>query len=241
VKTQQKSLFIEPAARAVESDPRLPGEAAADRLLAEARSFIYYWPEDFGGFSALLRVHQTGQPDFCSRLLAPSSRKMEIEEEFTPDPRWLRYQLEELISHRESPKVSKMVNTTGAKLGDCDPIYGQQVYLRGDSMQSYYRIRDRRLTQIGRQYRSQDLLINIDDHHQFGQRFASKCYSAFYRALESGELLKVETYRDDYVRQGEVFLPLRRRVSTASAAGVHTVELAFSEHTLYEAGVTQCQ
>ena len=227
-----ESLFVEEAARAAALEPQLPGEETADRLLAEARAAIYHWPKEFSGFSASLSVLSSDGTRHQGAVSARSSRKLEIDGDFGEDPRWLRFQLEELLSHRESPEVSKMANRTGATLGDFDPIYGQQVFLAGDSMQSFYRIANRRLTQIGRKYRSQDLLITIDSHHEFEEKFVAWSYTAFYRSLEDGALKKVETYLDSYREVESVHLPASRRVVTAEATGVRATELRFSEHRL---------
>ena len=217
-----ESLFVEEAARAAALEPQLPGEETADRLLAEARAAIYHWPKEFSGFSASLSVLSSDGSHHRGAVSARSSRNLEIEGDFGEDPRWLRFQLEELLSHRESPEVSKMANRTGATLGDFDPIYGQQVFLAGDSMGSFYRIANRRLTQIGRKYRS----------HEFEEKFVAWSYTAFYRSLGDGALKKVETYLDSYREVESVHLPASRRVVTAEATGVRATELRFSEHRL---------
>lgn len=225
-----ESLFVEEAARVAATEPRLPGEAEADALLAEARASIYHWPQDFSGFSCGLSVVRSGLPEMSGRFTAPCSRKLQLEGDFGEDPRWLRFQLEELVSHREAPEKSKMANHTGATLGDLDPIYGQQVYLAGDSMRSFHRIKDRRLTQIGRAYRGQDLLITIDAHHEIINRFAAQAYTAFYRSQEDGALKKVETYLDLYLEVQGIHLPHLRRLVTATSRGVEPVELRFFDH-----------
>lgn len=227
-----ESLFVEQAARTAAREPQLPGEETADRLLAQARKAIYHWPKEFGGFYATLALLNSDGSHYEGEMSAVSSRKIEIRGNHGAAPRWLRFQLEELLSHRESPEVSKMANRTGATLGDFDPIYGQQVFLAGDSMQSFYRIANRRLTQIGRKYRSQDLLITIDSHHEFEEKFVAWSYTAFYRSLGDGALKKVETYLDSYREVESVHLPASRRVVTAEATGVRATELRFSEHRL---------
>lgn len=227
-----ESLFIESAARSASEEPQKAGEARANRLLAEARARIYHWPANFGGFACSLTLVKSDRTHQCGTLTAVSSRTMNLQGEFGEAPRWLRFQLEELLSHRESPEVSRMVNRTGALLGDSDPVYGQQVHLAGDSMGSFYRICDHRLTQIGRRYRGQDLLITIDSHHTFEDRFAAHSYTAFYRCLESGRLAKVETYLDRYRKVGHVHLPESRRVVAAGDNGVCATELRFVDHQL---------
>ena len=172
-----KSLFVEEASAQVAATHPVEGDAQATRLLAEARGRIYYWPQDFPGFRCTLEVSE-GTERFTGQLLATSSRRFEIEVDGYTHDRWLRFQIEELLAHRESPAVSKMVLQTGCSWGDWDHVYGRKVLLLGDKMESFYRLRDHKLTQIGRNYRNQKLLINIDSHHGCRGFFASHSYTA---------------------------------------------------------------
>lgn len=196
-----------------------------------ARAAIYHWPADFAGFTAQLR-YQEGAFDLQGLLSSPSSSRLKIDLDGLEDPRWLRFQLEELTSHREAPSVSKMASRTGCSYGDWDPVYGRRIDFLGDKMSSFYRIMDNKLCQIGRSYKNQDFTINIDGHQCCQDRWVATFYSAYYWSRESGAMIKTETYHDCYEAFDGVYLPVQRRVSEASADGLRCRQFQLSDHRL---------
>lgn len=236
------SVFVEQAAATVAKETVLPGQKAANLLLATTRQHIYYWPEEFQGFRACLAA-TINRRTYQGKFKASESRRIQVDWEQEFDNRWLRFQLEELISHREAPDRSKLASKNGCEMGDLDPIYGQKVVFVGDKMESFYRLKDRRITQIGRCYGNMSFIINIDDHHDFGTpgapRYAAKDYTAFYWSRESGELVKTETYKDSYVLADGIALPLERRVSIAESRkdgeGLANRLIRFEAHELLRA------
>ncbi len=227
--------FVDHAAREAALAEVIPGDPRADALLSEARDAIYHWPPDFAGFTARLR-YQDGNFDLHGALDCPSSRGLRIDLVGLEDQRWLRFQLEELVSHREAPSVSKMASRSGCFFGDWDPVYGRRLDFRGDKMASFYRVKDAKLCQIGRSYKNQSFVINIDGHQRCQERWAAIFYSAYYWERDGGGLLKAETYHDSYEEVGGVYLPLQRRVSEASAGGLRCRQIQLSDHRLLSNG-----
>ena len=216
------SVFVENAAKEVANEAVFAGEQEANELLTVARDHIYHWPRFFEGFTADLSFTLNGRV-YQGRFRASESRRIDVQWEEEFDNRWLRFQLEELLSHREAPERSKIASKTGCEMGDYDPIYGQKIVFIGDKMGSFYRIKDQKIMQIGRSYGNVTFIINIDAHHNFGTpgrpAFAAADYTAFYWAKDSGRLTKTETYRDSYELVGGIALPSERRVSIAQDSG----------------------
>ncbi len=224
------SSFIDSAAQEAAEAEVLPGDPRADALLASVRASIYHWPADFGGFRCALG-YQDGDISLGGLFVCQGSRGLKVDLPELEDRRWLRFQLEELTSHREAPEVSKISSRTGCSWGDWDPVYGQRIDFLGDKMGSYYRIKDDRLCQIGRSYKNQTFTINIDSHFDCWGCWASEFYSAYYWDGE-GALLKTETYLDRYQQVGEVWLPSERRVTEVGSSGARTRRLLFSNFEL---------
>lgn len=228
------SSFIEDAAREAAEASILPGDPAAGALLAEARRRIYHWPADFAGFTCELGL-TSGSRQEQGTLRCEGSRRLTVSIEASKDARWLRFQLEELTSHREAPEVSKMASPTGCALGDWDPIYGRRVDFLGDKMGSYYRLKDAQLRQIGRCYKNQRFVINIDQLQSCDGRWAASFYTAYYWSAAGEGLVKTETYLDDYQSVEGIYLPVRRRVTEAGSSTLVTRELLFTNHRLLSA------
>jgi hypothetical protein len=228
---KSESYFVEHAAKEALSTPYTTGDAEADHLLAEARRHIYYWPTNFGGFEARVSLVED-QHRYDGSLKARSAREIELNVDSLEDKRWYLFQIEELVAHRESPDVSKMALKTGCRLGDNDQAYGQQVFLLGDKMESFYRVRDNKLTQIGRNYKNQKLRIHIEQHVEWSNRFISSVYNAFYFDLVENSLVKVETYLDTYQNIEGLALPLARRVTAVEKGQCKTRTIELSEMAL---------
>ena len=116
-------------------------------------------------------------------------------------------------------------------MGDDCPIYGQKVVFLGDKMGSFYRLRDQRITTIGRAYQGTEFVIHIDRHANFGTdhdpRYAALDYTAFYWSADDRALVKAETYRDRYQQVGDHWLPESRRVTVAEDASMVVRQLEF--------------
>jgi hypothetical protein len=173
---------------------------------------------------------------WTGEINARSSRKYELLfnwddlEKSTRD--WVRFQVEELLSHREAPENSKMASKTGVEFGGNCEIYGPKLVFLGDKMGSFYRVKDAKITQISRGYGGQRFTIIIDRHLNCGGRFAASSYQAYYFSVADSTLVKAENYLDDYVQVGEVYLPAERRFAEAIPGKVVSRVLRFSDHSL---------
>ena len=233
------SVFVEKAAAEVRGSERFAGDPAADALLAAARQRIYHWPEDFFGFRATLVVREGGD-EWRGSFEAVSSRNHRFE--LGPSSRagggnfgeikFLRFQIEELLAHREPPRVSGMASKAGVVFGDDDAVYGRQVIFQGDKMGSYYRLKNERITQIARGYGGLRFVINIDQHQDCRGRFAAAAYTAVYRDAATGTLVRTETYLDRYEAVSGIYLPVERRYTEAGATRTFTRQITFENPAL---------
>jgi iron complex transport system ATP-binding protein len=224
-----ESLFVEKAAADLVGSERHKGDPEADAMLESTRAKIYYWPENFGGYCGHIHVREGGN-SYKGGVHIQSSRRYTVDLPEFPEAKWLKYQIEELIAHREATSVSHIASKAGVVFGDMDSVYGQRVDFVGDKMESFYRLKDGRITQIGRSYGKVRFVINIDEHTNCGGRFAAQSYTVFYFESASGRLTKTETYLDRYEHfQGEVWLPVERRWSEATDNGLRTRQILFTD------------
>lgn len=223
-----ESLFVEKAAADLIGSEKHQGDPEADAMLQSVRDRIYYWPSDFPGFCGRLTVRE-GTQEYRGGFHAQSSRRYTADLPEYPDAKWLKYQMEELIAHRECTSVSHIASKAGVVFGNTDQIYGRRVDFVGDKMGSFYRLKDSRITQIGRGYGKVRFIINIDSHCDCDGRFAAQNYSVFYFDSTTGNLTKTESYYDRYERFGDLWLPVERRVSEATDSGLRTRQILLQE------------
>ncbi|MDZ4788009.1 MAG: DUF3386 family protein [Blastochloris sp.] len=226
-----ESAFIDKAAHEAASAPVLLGDPRASELLQQARDNIYHWPEAFAGFHCDLEIISSGKK-YSGFLHSVSSRNYElVVPDFEP-MKWLRFQIEEFLAHREHPSVSRMASRTGLSLGDEDPIFGQRIDFLGDGMNSYYRLKDNKITWIGRSYAKQSFFITIDEHLNCHGKFTSTRYTAYYRDKATGNLVKTESFMDDYLLFNEIYLPKNRRYMEVTQKDEFCRSIKFMNHRL---------
>jgi iron complex transport system ATP-binding protein len=232
------SLFVDKAAAELVGSEKNLGDPAADAMLADTRAQIYYWPENFGGYCGHISVRE-GTKTYTNGMHIQGSRRYSVDLPDFPDNKWLKYQVEELIAHREATSVSHIASKAGVVFGDVDAVYGQKVTFVGDKMNSFYRLKDGKITQIGRSYGKVYFVINIDEHANCGGRFAAQNYTVFYFESATNRLTKTETYLDRYQHfGGNVWLPVERRWSEATDAGLKTRQILFTDlHVISPAAV----
>ena len=227
----KESSFVEMAAREAAEAELVEGDERADLLLQRARASIYHWPSDFTGFHCRLEYTEAASTHSGSFRYA-GSRDLSLDLPSLVDQRGLRFQLEELMAHREAPSQSKMASKTGCSWGDWDPIYGRRIDFLGDKMSSFYRIAENKLCQIGRSYKNQNFIINIDQHQDCAGQWVAAFYNAYYWNKEDGRLSKTETYVDHYGLVEGLYLPLERRVSVAAENGMQQIRIRFLDFRL---------
>ncbi|MFQ3670124.1 MAG: DUF3386 family protein [Verrucomicrobiia bacterium] len=226
------SVFVAKAAQEAAQAPVIPGDPAANRLLQEAREAIYHWPPHFPGFCCQLILEEEHQA-WNGHLRAAHSRDYDLQLQGFSKPAWLRFHIEEFLAHREHPSVSRMASPTGVEFGDDHRVWGQRIDFLGDKMGSWYRILNRKLTMIGRNYGEHSFVITIDDHLECKPgTFAATHYTAYYRDQKTNRIKRVEAFHDSYVQVGTEFLPSSRRYVETSDDGMISRCIHFRDHQL---------
>jgi len=233
-KSKAGEQFIEEASRLVAESPVESGDPAANALLQETRDHIYHWPSDFPGFETDIELVR-GQESRALHLTARSSRDYEfvtLDGEPCEVDKASLYHLEELLAHREAPSKSRMHSTSGVVFGPAHPIYGPRVDFVGDRMSSFYHLKEKRITGIGRGYKGMKFVIYIDDHVEFGGRFCASHYHAHFSNAETGAWQHSEYYLDRFLEVDGILLPRERRMTKVTMEGSETLALLFANPTL---------
>ena len=100
-------------------------------------------------------------------------------------------------------------------------------------MQSFYRIKDDRITQINRKMPHVAFTINVEEscETQDHKHLTTK-YTVYYFAPQDGKLRNVESFTDTHVRVGASDLPATRRIISYENGEVTVRTMTFSNHKL---------
>ena len=108
---------------------------------------------------------------------------------------------------------------------------GRRVLLTGGRLESWYRVRDHRYTQIGRLTPMTERRVNtIERYDQApdGRQYSSH-YVMTYFSLDGQSVIGMESYVNDYSEVDGIWLPLRRRVSFGDKGAVKTRVIELSQ------------
>jgi hypothetical protein len=150
------------------------------------------------------------------------------------DARWLAHELSSMAGHRFHRAYEDADGRNGKVLHDDDGSPLGRLVAIEDAMDSSYRIRDGRIDAITRTHGGSRFTIVIQERAEAPDgRFVSTAFTVCHWDVESGRLLRADAYTDAYVERDGILLPARRRVATASDAGLTVRELELTDHEAF--------
>lgn len=213
---------------AVADDP------AARELLQRAFEKTSRWPKGFKGFTADLTCQESGRISEGS-VTVKSPREVTIHLEHEDLQKWAEGQISMMAVHRGPRTFEESDGKYSLTLGEEDhhPM-GRLLIIHGDGMNSAYRIKDDRISQINRNMERVKFTINVEDSltTNDGKALTTR-YAVFYFLPADGSLRQVETYGDSHAVVNGLYLPGIRRVSYNENGAVMTRLLSFEHHRLF--------
>jgi hypothetical protein len=205
----------------------------ARELLRRAFESTYRWKPDFKGFRARLTVREAGKQTEGDVLVElPETIKVSLSD--ADAQKWAEGQIGMMAIHRGPRSFEESDGKNSLTLGEEDhhPM-GRLLIIHGDGMNSRYRIKDDRITQINRSMERAKFTINVEDSLTTadGKALTTR-YAVFYFSPADGALRQVETYSDSHAVVNGIYLPGIRRVSFNESGAVITRLMRFEHHRL---------
>jgi hypothetical protein len=216
----------------------LVDDPAARRLVKEAHSRMYKWPIGFGGYRARLSLNDNGRIIIGAVCLTP--RKDTTVELPGADPALQEWARERLWTQGMHLAYAPFEEGDGKYVLSFDPDEdptvahprGRRVLLTGGRLDSWYRIKDRQYTQIGRITPMTERRINTIERYDLapdGTQYSSH-YVMTYFTLDGQSVIGMESYMNEYTEARGIWLPLRRRVAYGDQGNVKTRVIELSNH-----------
>ena len=216
-----------PTANAVSDDPQ------ARALLQRAFESTARWQSDFRGFSADLMVNTNGH-QLRGTVVVKGPRDVTVQLPDEAIQKWAQEQIGMIAVHRAPRKFEESDGKHRLTLeaGTEHPL-GRRLDLHGDGMQSFYRIKDDRITQINRKMPHVAFTINVEESSttQDHKHLTTK-YTVYYFAPQDATLRNVESFTDTHVRVGSSDLPATRRIISYENGEVMVRTITFQNHKL---------
>lgn len=215
----QQNINGKAAASTIKADP------AAYELLKDAHDARCNVPQDFNGFTANISFNDNGRLSI-GKLSYASETGAQVEMiGLTPESKqWLDEQVNSIIGHRRGGDFAKADGRHPITFGDndTDNPRGRLVKLN-DKLQSSYRVKNKRVTEVTRTMEGQRFTISILETTTVeGNKFLPRHFTVNYFYAATNTLKRSEAFSDAYSKIGGVWLPTMRRVVRAENGAVTT-------------------
>jgi hypothetical protein len=217
---------------------KLTDNAEARRLVKETHERMYKWPKGFGGYRAGVTLNQNGLIVRGTVQLVP--RKETTVDLPATDPalqEWVRERLWTQGMHLayspfEDGDGRYVLSFDPEEDADCAHPRGRRVLLTGGRLESWYRIKNRQYTQIGRITPMTERRVNTIERYDTAPdgRQVSSHYVMTYFSLDGQAVIGMESYVNEFVEVAGIWLPAVRRVSFGENGGVSTRVMTLSNH-----------
>jgi len=204
----------------------------ARELLRRAFEKTARWPADFNGFSADLTVNVDGK-EFTGMVTVKPSQDVTVSLPDAEVQKWATGTISMIAVHRAHRTFDQSDGKSVLTLdrSAAHPL-GQTIRIH-DSLQSYYRVKDDRITQVNRTMGPIKFTINVEDSViTADKKYLTTRYTVYYFNPQDGRLANVESFTDTHVRVGHADLPASRRIISAENGAVSVKTLTFANHRL---------
>lgn len=203
----------------------------ARNLLQKVFEKTSRWPSDFSGFQADLCININGQ-ETKGAVIVKGPKEVTVTLSDPELQKWATNQLAMIAVHR-GPRSFQESDGKYSLTLDADDNHplGPRVFIHGDGMESFYRIKYERITQISRKMPHVAFTINAEesalteDHKNLTTR-----YTVYYFSPKDSSLQNVDSFADTHVRVASADLPATRRIISYENGQVVAKTLLFQNH-----------
>lgn len=195
----------------------------------------YTWDENFPGYTTKLELRQ-GDEVYTGDIKVNSDLSVEvtgIENEEVAES--VYNHMRDVITHRKRNSFENAHGKSSFSFGEEDASGAVEILVKGDSMGSNYKIRDKEITQVSRVMGPMAFVINTNESLDTGEGYISTGYNAIFRDSKTDELKGKREFKESYEKFGDYYLPARQEIEAIDKDGNKiTTEFIFSETKLLE-------
>jgi hypothetical protein len=218
-----------PESSTIADDPQ------ARDLLRRAFERTARWPKDFTGFTADLTVNVNGK-ETSGPVIVKGPREVSVQLGNGEIQKWVQEQLGMIAVHRGPRSFEESDGKYSLTMEEDGHPFGTKLNIHGSN--SFYRIKDNRITQINRKMAHPGMnpfafTINVEESAiTQDQKNLTTKYTVYYYSPTDGKLTNVESFTDTHLRVGSSDLPATRRIITYEDGQVIVKNLTFTNHKL---------
>ena len=197
----------------------------------------YTWDENFPGYSADIELKQ-GEEFYTGKIRINKDLSVEvtgIEDETVQES--IYTQLRDVVTHRKRAFFEKAHGKNEFSLGNQDDTGALEILVKGDSMGSNYKIRDKEICQVSRVMGRMAFVIDTKESLDTGKGYVSTGYDVIFRNPHTNELIKELKFEDSYEAMGDYYVMNRQVVHSNEQGQQTTTEFNYKNVKLLEPAV----
>src|SRR5262245_45446682 len=216
-------------------EPTVADDPKARELLRQAFEKTARWQKDFKGFRADLIVNLNGK-ETSGAVMVKGPREISVQLGDADTEKWAQEQLGMIAVHRGPRTFEESDGKYSLTMEEDGHPFGTKLIIHGSN--SFYRIKDHRITQINRTMAHPGMspfafTINVEESAVTpDQKHLTTKYSVYYYSPTDGKLNNVEVFTDSHIRVGLSDLPATRRIISFEHGEVIVKNLTFNNHKL---------
>jgi hypothetical protein len=217
------------------AQPTVADDPKARELLRQAFDNTARWQKDFKGFTADLTVNVNGK-EYSGPITVKGPREVTVQLPDAEVQKWAQEQLGMIAVHRGPRSFEESDGKYSLTMEEDGHPFGTKLDIHGSN--SFYRVKDRRITQINRKMAHPGMTpfaftINVEESALTqDQKHLTTRYTVYYYSPTDGKLNNVDSFTDTHVRVGTSDLPGTRRIITFENGEVIVKHLTFKNHKL---------
>jgi hypothetical protein len=201
----------------------------AYEALRDTRQTRYYFTSALAGFTADLTINDNGRISIAALTYAPDEG---IDLQFkTPDESrepWALEMVTNMLGHRRPASFVQGDGRWSITFGSEDNSPAGRKVLLNDPMQSSYRIRNGRVSEVSRSAGDQRFTISImEETEAESGRYLPRHFTVTYFDAKTGAIRRTDSFTDEYRKISGAWVPASRRLIRAENGQVVTRVIEF--------------
>jgi hypothetical protein len=198
----------------------------------------YTWDNNFPGYTTDLQLKQ-GEETYQAKVCVKEDFSVEItgiEDEKVKES--LSHHMRDIVTHRKRSSFENTHGKNSFSLGETDDTGALEIFVKGDSMGSNYRVRGKEICQVSRVMGAMAFTIDTAKSLDTGNGYISIGYSAIFRDSKTDELKGKREFQETYEKFGNYYLPTQQIIEAIDKDGQKTpIEFNFTNIQLLELAV----
>jgi hypothetical protein len=198
----------------------------------------YTWDSNFPGYTTDLQLTQ-GEEVYHGKVCVKSNFSVEItgiKDEKVLES--LNHHMRDIVTHRKRSSFEAAHGKSSFSMGETDATGAVEIFVKGESMGSNYRVRGKEICQVGRVMGPMAFAIDTAQSLDTGEGYISIAYKAIFRDSKTNELKGEREFQETYEKFGNYYLPTRQIIESIDKDGQKTpIEFRFTNNKLLELAV----